>query len=85
MSSSTSNEEMLTTNYKRLLDHTAPLLAKEGKKVVYDHFDFSQHCKKGTAILDTYINDMMMTKLSEVGNEKEPHHVSERLLNFNLD
>jgi hypothetical protein len=54
-----SAEESLTQGLRKLLDESQPALSKENKKIDYDHFDFNYHCKKGTAILDTYINDML--------------------------
>lgn len=60
--------------YKKIVDETSAGFAKSGKNVSYEHFDYSQHCKKSTAVLDAYINDMLKAKyLNKIGcyNEKQ--------------
>ena len=57
------HEEVLTSCLRKLLDDSAPVLAKRGgtgMKIDYDYFDFhSQYKKAGGAAMDQYVNEQL--------------------------
>ncbi len=70
------DEEELSKGLVKLREETQEHFQKEGKRLDYEYFDFHQNCKKGTALLDTFINDILKSQyLRDMGVFCEKHSV----------
>lgn len=56
------DEDELTKGLVQLREDTTNYFNKEGKRIDYEYFDFHQNCKKGTALLDAFINDILKSQ-----------------------
>lgn len=76
LSKAVRDEDELTKGMVRLREDTAQYFQKQGKKIDYEYFDFHQNCKKGTALLDAFINDILkVSYLRDMGLFSEKHSV----------
>lgn len=70
------DEEQLTQGLLKLREDTHQHFDAQGKQIDYEYFDFHYNCKKGTGLLDQYVNDMLKQQyLRDIGVFLQKHSV----------
>ena len=76
LSKAVKDEDELSKGMVRLRETTAAHFAQQGRRVDYEHFDFHQACRKGTALLDAFIASVLsVSYLQDMKVFSERHSV----------